>query len=156
VLLARGLLSRLVLAARALRVVPAARAARWRVHAEAVEEQLRATADRGPRRRAIALVVGSRLVGFSSSWVALAATGVHATPDQWAALISVGALVSLLASPIPLGVGVADGGTAALYAALGLGAGRGVAVALARRMVTIAYAAIGVALALTDRRALGR
>lgn len=155
-LLARGLLSRLVDAARAARLLGPARAERWRGHAAEVEAQLRAPDARGPRRRAMALVVTSRVIGWSSSWVALAATGTYATPDQWAALITVGALISLLASPIPLGIGVADGGTAVLYGALGLGAGRGVSIALARRMVTVAYAAIGVALALTDRRAMRR
>ena len=156
VLLARGLLSRLVDAARGARLLTVERAARWRGPAIEIEAQLRAVETRGARRRAMVLVVTSRVVGWSSSWVALAATGTYATPDQWAALITVGALVSLLASPIPLGIGVADGGTAVLYGALGLGAGRGVSIALARRMVTVAYAALGVVLALTDRRAMRR
>jgi uncharacterized membrane protein YbhN (UPF0104 family) len=81
-----------------------------------------------------------------AAWVVLHANG-HAPPLAVMAVIATaGTLVNIVANMVPLGLGVAEGGTAALMAALGQPASLGVTMAVARRGVQLLYAAFGLTL----------
>jgi uncharacterized membrane protein YbhN (UPF0104 family) len=64
-----------------------------------------------------------------------------------AAIASAGTLITIVSNLVPLGLGVAEGGTAALMAALGQPPSLGVTIAMARRGVQLLYAAVGLSLA---------
>ena len=81
-----------------------------------------------------------------AAWLVLAANG-HAPPlEVMAVIATAGTLVNIVANLVPLGLGVAEGGTAALMAALGQPASLGVTMAVARRGVQLLYAAFGLTL----------
>jgi uncharacterized protein (TIRG00374 family) len=150
-LLAGGKLVRALRSRRAAQLITEHRAVRWSKRIGRITRVLRDRRSRRARWLAVGATVGGNVLGWLSLWVAIAATGHYTTVGQMAALISVGALIGVIASPIPLGIGVAEGGYAVLYTALGMGATRGVSIALARRLVTIVYAAIGLPVALAAR-----
>ena len=150
-LLARGTLVHALRRPGVARLISERRAMKWSKRIGRISRVLRDRKTRRGRWIAVFWTVASNVLGWIALWVAIAATGHWTSISEMAALISVGALIGVIASPIPLGIGIAEGGYAVLYTALGMGATRGVSIALARRLVTIVYAAIGLPVALAAR-----
>jgi uncharacterized membrane protein YbhN (UPF0104 family) len=56
----------------------------------------------------------------------------------------------MLASLVPMGLGISEGGTWELFRALGENPARGTALVIARRVTLVAYAAIGLVLVMAS------
>ncbi len=139
-----GLVARAVAGLRRVRLVSAARAAGWTARTADLDQTLRGATLGSWRPGAWALI--SKLLQWVAAWVVLHANG-HAPPLAVMAVIATaGTLVNIVANLVPLGLGVAEGGTAALMAALGQPASLGVTMAVARRGVQLLYAAFGLTL----------
>ncbi len=148
VLVKRGMLASVVGVLRALRLVSGERARRWDSKLEAIDERLRD--EPGARGRArwssVCWVFASRALTLTSAWVVLMTMGHSVGVGTVAAISTAGQLVAVAASLVPLGLGIAEAGNAALFTALGEPAALGVAMVLGTRITTIVYAAIGLIL----------
>ncbi|MBK9036767.1 MAG: flippase-like domain-containing protein [Myxococcales bacterium] len=145
-LLRAGMVTTVVHGLARARLISAARAERWRAKATALDGALRGDG-RGLRGWAPGLwALVSKVLQWFAAWLVLYANG-HAPPlDVMAALATAGTLVNIVANIVPLGLGVTEGGTAALMVALGQPASLGVTTAVARRVVMVLYSAFGLAL----------
>ena len=85
----------------------------------------------------------SRLLSLVSMWVVLRSVGYTAGPGTVAAIATAGTLISMIASVVPMGLGISEGSNAALFAALGAPASLGVTMVLGSRITLLVYAAIG-------------
>jgi hypothetical protein len=140
ILVRRGALATLIDVAATLRVISAARAARWRTKIAEIDHQLRTL--RGARRGVLG-AVASRILNSAGTIVMLHAAELPVTPALVVAMLSVGILVTWMADIIPLGLGLADTGNYALYGALGLAAKAGLDFTMINRARTVVIAAIG-------------
>ena len=139
-----GLVASVVRGLRRVRLVSAARAARWTARTADLDQTLRGATLASWLPGAWALI--SKVSQWLAAWLVLAANG-HAPPlEVMAVIATAGTLVNIVANLVPLGLGVAEGGTAALMAALGQPASLGVTMAVARRGVQLLYAAFGLTL----------
>jgi hypothetical protein len=141
----RGMLASVAGLARRLRILSAARYERWRSRLTAVDDKMKLTSGARKRDRTlgIAMVALSRLTSLSLSLVILHAIGEPITVAFVAGYTVGGFVVYMIASLVPMGVGVSEGGTWELFKALGEPPARGVALVLARRTTLVVYAAIG-------------
>ena len=131
---------------RRARLISAPRAARWAIRAGELDVALRGGRG-GLRSWAPGLwALTSKLMQFLAAWVVLYANGHAPSLAVMAAIVTAGTLINIIANLVPLGLGVAEGGTAALMAALGQPASLGVTMAVARRAVQLLYAAFGLTL----------
>jgi uncharacterized membrane protein YbhN (UPF0104 family) len=144
----RGLLVSFVSAARKLRVLGEARVTRWRKKLAGVDERLRGGTDERKHERTVGLVflLLSRLLTWAVMGLLVYAAGGPTSLGFLAAIVTAGQVITWIATLVPLGLGVSEGGNYALFRALGADPSVGVAVALGRRVTHILYAAIGVAL----------
>lgn len=145
-LVRRGMLVTLVDTGRAIRVLSKARAARWR---KLVLEIDRTPYRAGKQQSQFApakWIVVSRVLALASMWVVLASVGHIAGPGTIAAIATAGTLISMIASIVPMGLGISEGSNAALFAALGAPASLGVTMVLGTRITLIAYAVLGLVL----------
>jgi len=146
-LVRRGMVRSLAGALAQVRILPPARVAKWQARLDHLDKLLRRQGERLHERwRADAFVVSSRSLSYLSTWVVLAATGHVEGLGTMAALATAGLLIGWISTVVPLGLGVAEGGNAALFAALGEDPALGVTVTLARRVVQLLYAALGLVL----------
>lgn len=147
VLVRRGMLASGAGALRALRLVSEARARRWRGKLDEIDKRLRDEPGSGHARwRPAGWVVLSRALTLTSAWVVLLSMGHSVGVGTVAAISTAGQLVAVVASLVPLGLGISEAGNAALFAALGQPAALGVAMVLGARITTLVYAAIGLIL----------
>lgn len=148
VLVHRGMLSSGAQLAVRLRILSRARFARWEEKLRSVDDKLRLVA--GARRRdrtlGIAAVVASRVTSMTLSLVILHAIGEPITVAFVAAYTVGGFVVYMLASLVPMGLGISESGNYWLFRALGENPARGTMLVLARRVTLVAYAAIGLVL----------
>lgn len=143
-----GLLASAVGALARLRLISPERAAGWRDRGARFDEELRGGGGlRGWWPALFAAI--SKLLQWLAAWIVLYANGAAPPLDVMAALATAGTVVNIVANIVPLGLGVAEGGTAALMAALGQPASLGVTIALARRAVHLVYAGFGLTLLVT-------
>lgn len=140
-----GLLASAVALLRRLRLVSAARAEAWTERGARFDDDLRGAGGLRSWWPALFAAV-SKLLQWLAAWIVLYANGAAPPLDVMAALATAGTVVNILANIVPLGLGVAEGGTAAMMAALGQPASLGVTIALARRAIHLAYAGFGLAL----------
>lgn len=140
-----GLLASAVATLRRLRLVSAERAAAWTERGARFDDDLRGTGGLRSWWPALFAAV-SKLLQWLAAWIVLHANGAAPPLDVMAALATAGTVVNILANIVPLGLGVAEGGTAALMVALGQPASLGVTITLARRAIQLAYAAFGLSL----------
>ncbi len=138
----RGALATLVRVGRRLRLLSTARAERWRDKLSDIDAHLQQFGDRATRR-ALIFVALSRLLNMAGGVVILAAAGHELTGALVLGTMSVGILISWISSVIPLGLGLADGSTYALYGALGASPGAGLEFAMINRVRTVVLASIG-------------
>jgi len=105
-------------------------------------------------------ILASRLVSWVSMMTLIGAVGVAITPTLVIGILSVGTLISWIASIVPLGMGVADGGNYALFNLLGASGPQGAVVTMLNRARSLLVALVGflvMAIIHTlDRVALGR
>lgn len=140
VLVRRGAVTSLIDIAASIRVLSAARAARWRTKIAEIDRQVRRL---GGARRGILGAVASRILNSAGTIAMLHATELPVTPALVVAMLSVGILVTWMADIIPLGLGLADTGNYALYGALGLAPKAGLDFTMVNRARTVVIAAIG-------------
>nr|HEX4313154.1 lysylphosphatidylglycerol synthase domain-containing protein [Kofleriaceae bacterium] len=140
ILVRRGALASVVDAAARVRVIGAARAARWRAAVAQVDDSVRQF---GGLRRGLAGVAVSRALNMCGSVLVLRAVGVALTPSLVIAALSVGAMVTSVANVVPLGLGIADGANYVLYGLLGATEHVGLLVTTVTRVRTCVLAALG-------------
>jgi uncharacterized membrane protein YbhN (UPF0104 family) len=73
------------------------------------------------------------------------------SPGQFLALLSAGLLIAWISTIVPMGLGLSEGGNAALFTLIGAPASLGLALALARRVNQVVFAAIGFIVLAADR-----
>jgi hypothetical protein len=127
-----------------MRIVSAKRRQRWRKKLRDID---RMVAGRGARRIGAAPIlwlVASRALTWLGVWIVLAAAGTVVGVGTMAALATAGTLISYASTLVPLGLGLSEGGNAALFVALGQSASLGVTLVISRRLIQVIYAAIGI------------
>jgi uncharacterized protein (TIRG00374 family) len=141
----RGAISTLVGTLRNTRIISAERAADWKERLKEVDRHIRELhAHRtSGTRRGIVFVAISKLVTYTSTCVLIHAVGVSLTPALVIAVLSVGVLIQWIASIVPLGLGIADGGNYALYSLLGATGPQGLLVTMMNRARSVCVAVLG-------------
>ncbi len=143
----RGAIATVIHGAARIRLISAARAARWVTQTTAIDGSVRSFADPWSRR-GVAFAVASRALSCMTAIAVLAAAAITPTPALVLGMCSVGILVTWLASVVPLGLGVADGTNYFLYGVLGAAPAAGLVFTTVNRARTLVLAAIGLAIML--------
>ncbi len=151
VLVRRGMLVSLIDFFARLRVVPRRKVGPWRAKLAKIDHHLKGRGSRRQRWTPAGWVVLSRMLGWTSIWMILAVVDHAPSIGTMGAMVTAGTLISLVAALVPMGLGVSEGGNAALFSALGEAPLLGVTVVLARRVTLIIYATIGLTLLVTSR-----
>ena len=114
----------------------------------AVDNKVRVSEGARTRDRitGIVAVTLSRLVSLSLSLLILHAVGEGITLKFVAGYTAGGFIVYMVATLVPMGLGVSEGGNYWLFRALGENPARGVTLTIARRVTVVLYAAIGLVL----------
>ncbi len=144
VLARRGALATILRAARRLRLLSEARAARWTARLAEIDGNIRQFGN-AATRRALVFATASRVLNMSGALVILIATGVDLTLPLIAGTLSVGILITWISNVVPLGLGLADGGNYALHGLLGAQPGLGLEFAMINRVRTVVLASMGLA-----------
>jgi hypothetical protein len=148
-LIRRGMVSTLVAALGKLRLVSKKRRAAWKKQLRNIDQHLRGRGHRRIGMLPAAWLVASRLLVWINVYVILHATGNTATLGTMAAMATAGTVISYASTIVPMGLGISEGGNAALFAALGQEASLGVTLVMTRRMIQLLYAAFGLSLVAT-------
>lgn len=143
VLLRRGMLSTLANALARMHVISKQRRDGWNKTLAEVDARLKGSDDGEHRRKAIACVAISQLLQKALTYFTIMSAGYVMSPGQFLALLSAGVLLQWISAIIPMGLGISEGGNAALFTLIGAPASLGLALALARRVNQIVFAAIG-------------
>ena len=144
-----GLVASLIRVARALHLISRDRFDVWRARLRRLDQTTRG--EGGLRSWTPGLwALPSKTVVWVSAWLVLYANGEPPGLGVMAAVASAGPLINLAANIVPLGLGVSEGGTAALMAALGESPTLGVTMVVARRVVFLSYAALGLVVLAAD------
>ncbi len=151
-LVQKGMLVSLARLMRRVRIISQPRFERWSVRLGEIDAKLRLEGGARARDRLIGvgLVYLSRIFSWSMLAVLLHALGKPIQLGFFAAITVGGFAVYLAATLVPLGLGVSEGGNAALYGALGYDPAIGVAITLAKRARDVVYATIGLVLLLAS------
>jgi hypothetical protein len=144
-LLRRGLIGGSIGLARRARLISAARAGRWRASTAPIDAQLSGLHDRR-LWRGLAWIGASWALERGGTLVLLGALGTPVFGGLALAVISIGVLIGWLASLMPLGLGIADGGHYTLYAMFGASPALGVAFAMVIRARACVAAVVAVVL----------
>jgi uncharacterized membrane protein YbhN (UPF0104 family) len=134
-----------------MHIISKARREKWNKTLEEVDARLRGTDDADYRRKAIWLVVVSHVLQKGLTYFTILSAGYTMSPGQFLALLSAGVLISWISTIIPMGLGISEGGNAALFTLIGAPAALGLALALARRVNQVVFAAIGFFVLAADR-----
>ncbi len=148
-LLRRGMLSSAIGLLGRMRILSKKRRAAWRKRLRSIDHHIRGKGSEPVGAKPIAWLVLARILTYVNVWVILAATGTVAGVGTMAAMATAGTVISWASTVVPMGLGVSEGGNAALFAALGEGAALGVTVVMTRRVVQLIYAAVGLSLVTT-------
>jgi hypothetical protein len=141
----RGAVGTLVDAIAAARLISPARRARWHDRIATIDHNLRGIRN----ARGIAGVVASRLLYWLGTIALLHAASFSVSPTLVIAVLSVGLIITWASNIIPLGIGLADGGNAALFLLLHQPPGAGVVFAMINRLRTVVLASMGLVVMLT-------
>lgn len=141
----RGAVSTLVGTLRRAKLISVERATAWKAKLLEVDKHIRELhrSRTAGTRAGILFVVTSKLITYTSTMLLIHAVGVSLTPALIVAVLSVGVLIQWVASIVPLGLGIADGGNAALYVLLGATSQQGLFVTMLNRVRSVAVAIIG-------------
>ncbi|HEY5947266.1 MAG TPA: lysylphosphatidylglycerol synthase transmembrane domain-containing protein [Kofleriaceae bacterium] len=151
VLLRRGMLSTLSNLLARIHIISKKRRASWNKTLTEVDARLRGKDDGDYRRRAIACVAVSQLLQKGLAYFTILSAGYTMSPGQFLALLSAGVLIGWISTIIPMGLGISEGGNAALFTLIGAPAALGLALALARRVNQVVFAAVGFVVLAADR-----
>jgi uncharacterized membrane protein YbhN (UPF0104 family) len=130
-----------------LRIISATRRDDWKARLGELDRhlaELHANRSAGTWRGALWLIA-SRLVTWASTMILIDAVGVAVTPRLVIGVLSVGVLIQWIASVVPFGLGVADGGYYALFDLLGASGAHGAFVTMLNRARSLAVALVGFA-----------
>jgi len=162
VIVHRGASSTITTLLHRVHLVSQARLDAWQDHLREVDRHIRELhKDRSTGTwHGILWILASRLVSWVSTMTLIGAVGVAITPTLVIGFLSVGALISWIASVVPLGLGVADGGNYVLFDLLGASGPQGAFVTMLSRARSLLVALVGflvMAIVHTlDRVALGK
>jgi uncharacterized membrane protein YbhN (UPF0104 family) len=162
VLIHRGAVSTIVELLRWLRLVSPDRAVRWKARLVEVDRHIRELHQNRSAGtwKGLLWVLASKLLSWTGAVLLLAAIGVPLTAAMILGVLSIGVLVTWIASAVPLGLGLADGSSYVLYDLLGATGPQGLVVAMVSRArsLTVAVLGLGVmgAMSLADRFAAAR
>jgi uncharacterized membrane protein YbhN (UPF0104 family) len=146
VLVHRGALTTIVALLRGVRIISAERLARWRDRLREIDRQIgELHHSKAGTWRGVLWVLASKLVTWTATIVLISAVGVSITPHLVLGVLSVGVLIQWIASVVPLGLGLADGGNYALYGLLGASGAHGAFVTMLNRVRSALVALIGFA-----------
>jgi uncharacterized membrane protein YbhN (UPF0104 family) len=146
VLVHRGALTTIVASLRRVHIISAERLDGWRGRLGEIDRQIGELHDRGAGTwRGVFWVLASKLVTWTSTIVLIYAVGVSITPHLVIGVLSVGVLIQWIASVVPLGLGLADGGNYALYDLLGASGAHGAFVTMLNRGRSAMVALVGFA-----------
>jgi uncharacterized membrane protein YbhN (UPF0104 family) len=146
VLVHRGALTTSVALLRGLRIISAERLARWRERLREIDRQIgELHHSKAGTWRGVLWVFASKLVTWTATLVLISAVGVSITPHLVIGVLSVGVLIQWIASVVPLGLGLADGGNYALFDLLGASGAHGAFVTMLNRVRSMLVALVGFA-----------
>jgi uncharacterized protein (TIRG00374 family) len=151
VLIRRGMLSTLSNVLARMHIISKQRREKWNKTLNEVDTRLRGQDDGAYRRKAIACVVTSHLLQKGLAYFTIMSAGYVMSPGQFLALLSAGVLISWISTIVPMGLGIAEGGNAALFTLIGAPAALGLALALARRVNQVVFASVGFIVLAADR-----
>jgi uncharacterized membrane protein YbhN (UPF0104 family) len=145
VLLHRGALSATTAMLHRIHLLSAARIAAWQDRLREVDRQIGELHKdpSGGAWKGILWVLASRLVTWASTMTLIGAVGVTITSPLVIGVLSVGVLISWIASIVPLGLGLADGGNYALFDLLGASGAHGAFVTMLNRVRSLLVALAG-------------
>ena len=128
-----------------LHIISQARLDAWQDHVRDVDRHIRELhKDRSTGTwHALLWILASRLVNWVSTMTLIGAVGVAITPTLVIGFLSVGTLISWIASVVPLGLGLADGGNYALFGLLGASGTEGAFVTMLSRARSLLVALVG-------------
>jgi uncharacterized protein (TIRG00374 family) len=150
VLLRRGMLSTLSNGLARVHIISKQRREKWHTTLVEVDARLRGE-DGDHRRKAVACVAASHILQKGLAYFTIMSAGYVMSPGQFLALLSAGVLIGWISTIIPMGLGISEGGNAALFTLIGAPAALGLALALARRVNQVVFAAIGFFVLAADR-----
>jgi uncharacterized membrane protein YbhN (UPF0104 family) len=162
VIVQRGALSTITALLHRVHLVSQARRDAWRDRLREVDHHISELhRDRSAGTwKGILWVGASRLVTWASTMTLIAAVGVAVTPPLVVGVLSIGVLISWIASIVPLGLGLADGGNYKLFDLLGASGAHGAFVTMLNRVRSVLIAGVGLVVMaivnLVDRRSLAR
>ncbi len=144
-LVQRGMAASLADLLRAVREIAAERRQRWDPHLQRFDAALRLVgAGHAPGLLpAWRWLLLSRLLGWLEYGILLYAIAGSLPLELWLASLPLGVVIGWLATLVPMGAGVTEGGHYALFAALGVAPAVGVAVVVTRRLRQLAVATLG-------------
>lgn len=131
---------------RRLRVISPARRADWQARLVELDRHLaQLHRHRDGAWKGALWLVASRIVTWTATMMLIHAVGVSITPRLVAGVLSVGVLIQWIASVVPFGLGLADGGYYALFDVLGASGAHGALVTMLNRARSLAVAVVGFA-----------
>src|SRR4051812_12969471 len=147
VMIHRGAVSSLVGIVRRARFISAERAASWKSKLKEVDKHIAELHKHrtAGTRAGLWWVLISKILTTASTIVIMVALDIDLGATLIIGVLSVGVLVQWVASIVPLGLGLADGGNYALYEVLGASGDHGMYFTMLWRMRTVFIAALGLA-----------
>jgi uncharacterized protein (TIRG00374 family) len=144
----RGAVATLIDGIAGLRIISRTRAGQWRSRIAAIDAHVKklGTARASGVLRGLAGVLASRILNSIGTVTLLYAAHLPVTAPLVIAVLSVGILITWMSNVIPLGLGLADTGNYALYAALGVRASAGLDFTMVNRARTIVLAGLGLSI----------
>lgn len=144
VLVHRGALTTIVALLRGVRIISAERLDSWRDRLREIDRQISELHhSKAGTWRGVLWVLASKLVTWTATMVLISAVGVSITPHLVIGVLSVGVLIQWIASVVPLGLGLADGGNYALFDLLGASGAHGAFVTMLNRVRSALVALVG-------------
>lgn len=145
VVIHRGAVRTVVDLLQRLHVIGAERAKAWREKLVDVDKHVRELHKNRSAGtwKGILWVMASKLVSWSSTVTLVAAVGVDVTPILVIGVLSVGLLIGWISRIVPMGLGVQDGGSYALFGILGATGPQGLLVAMLQRARSVSIAILG-------------
>jgi len=144
VLVHRGALTTIVAMLRGVRMISAERLDSWRTRLREIDRQISELHhSKAGTWRGVLWVLASKLVTWTATMVLISAVGVTITPHLVIGVLSVGVLIQWIASIVPLGLGLADGGNYALFDLLGASGVHGAFVTMLNRVRSALVALAG-------------
>jgi len=141
----RGTLSTILQGARFARLIKPDRLERWQARLTEIDKHIRELQHNRSAGtwKGLLWVIASKLVNSTTTIVMLHVTGVPLHPSLVIGVLSIGILIAWVSAIVPMGLGLADGGNYALYAALGATGMNGMTMTFVSRARTVSFALIG-------------